>query len=199
MTFVGTASRLLTMIKNHLEEFIIPVKKWLEQTVIGLNLCPFAKQPFSNAGIHFATSQAQSEEQLLLDLQKELLTLNNNDIETTLLIHPNVLTNFYDYNDFLDVANDLLIDMELDGIFQIASFHPDYQFADTQSADVENFTNRSPYPLLHIIREKSLEQAITAYPDSNAIPERNIKLMKKMGSDKLQALFFSYFENEDLL
>lgn len=154
------------------QAIITAVKRWLEQLIIGLNLCPFAQQEFVNNTIHFAVSNATTDEQLLLDLQKQLTVLNNNDaIETTLLIHPNVLTDFYDYNDFLDVADGLLIDMALDGIYQIASFHPDYQFAETQSDDAENYTNRSPYPLLHILREQSVERAIASYTKPELIAE----------------------------
>lgn len=179
------------------QNIITPVKKWLEQLVIGLNLCPFAKQAFINNRIRFYHSKATTIESLLVDLQQELERLNSdNTIETTLLIHPNILTNFYDYNDFLDIADGLLIDMALDGIYQIASFHPNYQFADTKPDDAENYTNRSPYPLLHLIRENSLAKAIANYPDPELIPERNIKLMKKMGRAKLQVLFASYFDDK---
>ncbi|MBL1319820.1 MAG: DUF1415 domain-containing protein [Methylophaga sp.] len=178
------------------QEVIQPVKKWLEQLVIGLNLCPFAKRELIDNRIRFFVSHADTIEALLHDLQQELKRLNNDDsIETTLLIHPNVLTDFYDYNDFLDIADGLLIDMELDGIYQIASFHPNYQFADTGSDDAENYTNRSPYPLLHLIREQSLENAIANYLKPELIPVRNIQLMKEMGHAKLHALFLSYFDD----
>ena len=173
------------------------VRHWLEHAVIGLNLCPFAKREFDNDRVRFSMSDANSEEQLLSSLIAELELLNQDDsIETTLLIHPGVLQNFYDYNDFLDVADGLLIELNLEGIYQIASFHPDYQFADTDYDDVENFTNRSPYPLLHIIREQTLELAIAGYPDADGIPERNIALLKQMGKDKMQTLFKSCFEND---
>jgi hypothetical protein len=193
LNFAGTARQ--AMIE---QEVIQPVKKWLEQLVIGLNLCPFAKHELINNRIRFFASHADTVESLLYDLQHELERLNNdNSIETTLLIHPDVLTHFHDYNDFLDIADGLLIDMELDGIYQIASFHPDYQFADTESDDVENYTNRSPYPLLHLIREQSLEKAIASYPHPELIPVRNIQLMKEMGHAKLHALFLSYFDGAD--
>ena len=173
------------------------VRHWLEQTVIGLNLCPFAKREFDKDRVRFSMSDASSEEQLLSSLITELELLNKDEsIETTLLIHPGVLQNFYDYNDFLDVADGLLIELNLEGIYQIASFHPDYQFAETDYDDVENFTNRSPYPLLHIIREHTLELAIAGYPNADGIPERNITLLKEMGKDKMQALFKSYFNAE---
>ena len=177
------------------DDIIKPVKHWLEETVIGLNLCPFAKREYDNDRVRFSISDATSEEQLLASLITELELLNKDDsIETSLLIHPGVLQNFYDYNDFLDVADGLLIEMNLEGTYQIASFHPDYQFADTDYDDVENYTNRSPYPILHIIREHSLELALAGYDDADKIPERNIALLKKMGSEMVRSLYLSHFE-----
>lgn len=129
-------------------------------------------------------------------MQSELEKLNNDSsIETTLLIHPNVLQDFYLYNQFLDYADGLLVEMELEGIMQIASFHPHYQFADTSPDDVENYTNRSPYPVLHLLREESLERAIDSYPDSYAIPEANVKLLKSLGRNKMQALLQACFDD----
>jgi hypothetical protein len=178
------------------DDIIKPVRYWLEKSVIGLNLCPFAKREYINDRIRFSLSEASSEEQLLASLIIELELLNKDDsIETTLLIHPGVLQNFYDYNDFLDVADGLLIEMDLEGVYQIASFHPDYQFADTDYDDIENYTNRSPYPLLHIIREQSLEMALAGYDNADEIPKRNIALLKEMGQGKVQALFRSYFDD----
>lgn len=179
------------------DDILNPVRHWLEKSVIGLNLCPFAKREYVNNRVRFSVSEAASEEQLLAALITELELLNKDDsIETTLLIHPAVLQNFYDYNDFLDVADGLLIELNLEGIYQIASFHPDYQFADTDYDDIENFTNRSPYPLLHIIREHSLELALAGYDNADEIPQRNIALLKEMGKDKVQALFQSYFDTQ---
>ena len=164
-------------------------KQWVETVVIGLNLCPFAKQEFINDRIHFYVTDANSIEQLLLDLKIELDALNQeNHFETTLLIHPNILQNFDEYNQFLGAAEQLLTDLALEGVFQIASFHPDYQFADTQPEDVENYTNRSPFPMLHIIREASLEVAVERYPDPEQISQRNIALLKSMGRTHMQML-----------
>ncbi|NQZ54747.1 MAG: DUF1415 domain-containing protein [Piscirickettsiaceae bacterium] len=172
------------------------VRHWVETLVVDLNLCPFAKRELLNNRIRFSTTEVSTEQQLLQQLQTELALLTNDEsIETTLLIHPNVLQNFYDYNEFLDVVEGLLIDLKLEGVFQIASFHPDYQFADTEPDDVENYTNRSPFPLLHIIREDSLEKAIANYPESDKIPERNIALLRHLGRDKMKALFQSHFDN----
>jgi len=152
------------------EEVIGPVRRWVESLVVGLNLCPFAKREWVKNRVRCSVTEATTEEELLVDLQAELELLNRDDaVETTLLIHPRVLKEFYDYNQFLDYADSLLVQMRLNGVYQIASFHPDYQFGGTEPDDVENYTNRSPYPLLHLIREESLERAISNYPaDSRA-------------------------------
>lgn len=165
------------------------VKKWVEDLVVGLNLCPFAKRELLADRVRFFVSEAESEEQLLMDLHSELNMLNADDgIETTLLIHPAVLQNFRDYNQFLDYAEGLLVELELEGVYQIASFHPDYQFADTEPDDVENYTNRAPYPILHLIREQSLERVVANYPSPEQIPERNIALLRDLGREKILAL-----------
>ncbi len=171
------------------------VQDWVETVVVGLNLCPFAKRELVQNRVRFCVSDADHPAQLLGSLQTELERLSqDSSIETTLLIHPNTLTDFQDYNQFLDIADSLLTDMKLQGIYQIASFHPDYQFADTEMDDVENYTNRSPYPMLHLIREQSLENALANYPDADKIPERNIALLKQLGRDKMQALLLSCLE-----
>jgi hypothetical protein len=156
---------------------------------VGMNLCPFAKRELIKNRIHFQLSDAHTEAELLEELQVELERLSNDDkIETTLLIHPQVLQDFFDYNQFLDYADALLVQQKLDGIYQIASFHPHYQFGGTQACDAENFTNRSPYPILHILREESLANAIDQYPDSDSIPVKNIELMNTLGTEKLSQL-----------
>lgn len=158
------------------------VERWLEEVVIGLNLCPFAASEVRNFRLRLIESKAQTERELLEDLVCELQALiARPEIETTLLVHPNVLTLFAEYNQFLDRAEAVLEQMGLTGIFQLASFHPDYQFAGTQPDAAENYTNRSPYPLLHILREASLDKAIERHADTAAIPARNIELMKQMG------------------
>ena len=174
------------------EEIIQSVRQWVETFVVGMNLCPFAKRELVKNRVRFVTTAATTAEQLLQVLQTELELLNADpSVETTLLIHPAVLQNFYDFNDFLDCADSLLVDMELEGIYQVASFHPDYQFGGTRSGDAENYTNRAPYPVLHLLREESLERVIADYPDVDDIPERNIELMNSLGQDKLQALLKS--------
>lgn len=171
------------------ERVINSVKKWLELFVVELNLCPFAKRELVSNRVRFAVTKAQTEEQLLLVLQAELELLDSDvSVETILLIHPQVLQDFYDYNEFLNIADSLLKEMQREGIYQIASFHPNYQFAGTNPEDLENCTNRSPYPILHLLREDSLEKAIAKYSDIDQIPTRNIELMNKLGQDKLDAL-----------
>jgi hypothetical protein len=166
------------------------VRQWLESLVIKLNLCPFAGRELLNDRIRFAVTSATTEDELLNALQTEFELLGTDtSIETTLLIHPEVLCDFADYNQFLDAVDGLLRYLELEGIYQVASFHPDYQFGGTAPDDVENFSNRSPYPLLHILREESLERAITEFPDVEQIPERNITLMKSMGEEQLRRLW----------
>ncbi len=165
------------------------VQRWLQTMVIDLNLCPFAKRELIKNRIRFTVSDATTEIQLLAALQSELERLNVSDlIETTLLIHPYILQDFYDYNDFLNTADELLLSMKLDGIYQVASFHPDYQFSDTAQDDVENYSNKSPYPILHLLREASLEHAIASHPDTLEIPDNNIAQLNKLGSGVMQAL-----------
>jgi hypothetical protein len=160
--------------------------QWLEKAVIGLNLCPFAKAVHVKKQIRYVVSDATTPEALLEQLMDELQHLSDSDaeqVDTTLLIHPWVLADFEDYNEFLDVADAALEDMDLDGILQVASFHPDYQFADTHKNDIENYTNRSPYPSLHLLREDSVERAVEAFPEAADIFEKNIDTLRTLGHD----------------
>lgn len=167
-------------------------RKWVEDVVIDLNLCPFARRELVNDRIRFSVTEAQTPDALLSELQQELMKLVDDDsIETTLLIHPGVLQDFHDYNDFLAVADGLVEILELEGVIQIASFHPHYQFAGTAADAAENYTNRSPWPMLHLLREASLERAIAAYPDTDAIPQRNIERVKALGPTAMKALLAS--------
>jgi uncharacterized protein len=174
------------------ENIIKSVRHWVEAVVVGLNLCPFAKRELVKGRVRFCVTEAKTEEHLLSALQAEMELLDTNPaIETTLLIHPMALTDFFDYNQFLNSADSLLVRMSREGVYQIASFHPDYQFSGTKPDDVENYTNKTPYPLLHLIREESLECAIADYPDHEQITERNIELLKSLGQHKMQALLQS--------
>jgi len=170
-------------------EIIAAVQRWVKSFVVDMNLCPFAKRELTRNRIRFALTTAKTEAALLISLQAELELLNSDPaIETTLLIHLNVLQDFDDYNQFLNYADKLLQQTGLEGVYQFASFHPRYQFDGTEPDDAENYTNRSPYPLLHIIREASLERAIAESPNVDQIPARNIALMNSLGQDKLSAL-----------
>jgi hypothetical protein len=165
---------------------IAATETWLEKAVIGLNLCPFAKAVHVRKQIRYVVSEADTPEALLSLLMDELQHLSDTDaetVDTTLIIHPNVLGDFEDYNEFLDVADAALEDMDLVGELQVASFHPDYQFADTHPNDIDNYTNRSPYPTLHLLREDSVEKAVEAFPEAAQIFEKNIATLRKLGHD----------------
>lgn len=168
------------------DEFIAATRAWLEKAVIGLNLCPFAKAVHVKDQIRYVVSLAETPEGLLEELIRELEVLAQADpekIDTTLLIHPHALTDFLDFNDFLDVADAALEDLDLDGIIQVASFHPRYQFAGTGPDDIDNFTNRSPYPTLHLLREASIERAVETFPDTATIFEKNIETLRRLGRE----------------
>jgi uncharacterized protein len=157
---------------------------WLERAVIGLNLCPFAKSVHVKGQVHYAVSDATTAEVLLERLTSELKDLVALDAavrDTTLLIAPDCLSDFLDFNDFLGLADQALVDLDLDGVIQIASLHPQYQFAGTQADDVTNFTNRSPYPTLHLLREESIDRAVAAFPNAEAIFEVNMQTMELLG------------------
>lgn len=163
-------------------------KDWIEKMVIGLNLCPFAKQPFKTNKIRYVVADGTLEDlvETLIKEIKMLVVTEASKIETTLIIHPNLLTDFYDYNDFLGIGQYVLENESLEGIIQIASFHPDYQFEGTSKDAAENYTNRSPYPMLHLLREASLEQILKHYPHPELIPERNIDTLNRLGLKGIQ-------------
>ena len=159
---------------------------WLERIVIGLNLCPFAKAVFAKNQIRYVLSEARDTQELLTGLVAELTHLQAtpaDEVDTTLLIHPHVLADFLDYNDFLDIAEAAITELSLDGEIQIASFHPDYRFADSYADAIENYTNRSPFPMLHLLREASVERAVDAFPDAVAIVDRNMATLRRLGVD----------------
>lgn len=166
------------------EEIVAATLRWLDVAVIGLNLCPFAGAVRTSNRIRFAVSAARNIDALFDDLQDELKLLAASDpeqIETTLLIVPNVLGDFLDFNDFLDVADEAIAELELEGEIQVASFHPDYRFADTEPDDVTNCTNRSPFPTLHLLREASIERAVEGYSDTAEIFETNVGTLRRLG------------------
>ena len=178
-----------------MEEAILQVegetRQWLERAVIGLNLCPFAKGALVKGQIHFTVSNSTDAGGLLRDLERELLQLMAMASEvrdTTLLMAPLCLQDFLDFNDFLVLADRLLSSMRLEGKLQIASFHPDFQFAGTDKDDVTNCTNRAPYPTLHLLRESSIDRAVQAFPEAEMIFEENIKTLESLGFEGWQAL-----------
>jgi hypothetical protein len=165
------------------DEVVAATKAWLEKDVIGLNLCPFAQAVHSAGQIRYFVSEAESVKALRADLLEEILFLKEADpekVDTTLIIHPRVLSDFYEFNDFLDIADSVVNDLGLRGDIQVASFHPRYQFEGTEPDDVTNRTNRSPYPTLHLLREASVERALENYPDADAIPQKNIETMRRL-------------------
>jgi uncharacterized protein len=168
------------------DAIIAATRHWLTRAVIGLNLCPFAKAVHVKDQIRYAVSDATNTEGVLTDLESELRTLADADpalIDTTLLILPRALANFLEYNDCLCFANRILKDLRLEGTLQVASFHPHYQFEGSEPDDIENYTNRSPYPILHLLREASIERAVDAFPDAADIYERNQETLRRLGEE----------------
>ena len=159
-------------------EIIASTRKWVEDVVVGYNLCPFAKRELVRNRVRFVVSEAETEDELLQALHSELQRLEE---------EPD--------NEFLDAADGLLSYLDMEGVYQIASFHPDYQFEGTEPDAAENYTNRSPFPMLHLLREASLEAAINSYPDVDAIPQRNIELMEKLGAERMRKILVSCVEN----
>jgi uncharacterized protein len=175
------------------ERAIAATRRWIEQAVIGLNLCPFARAVYTRERIRFVVSEARTADELLGDLQRELeslATVAADATETTVLIHPHALKRFADYNRFLGVADAALVALHLEGVLQIASFHPRYRFARTHADDVANNTNRSPYPTLHLLREASVAAATASVPDAASIYRRNIETMRQLGADGWAAFDF---------
>ncbi|HEY8607408.1 MAG TPA: DUF1415 domain-containing protein [Noviherbaspirillum sp.] len=170
---------------------IAATRHWLEAAVIGLNLCPFAKAVHVRQQVRFVVSDARDAAELRRDLAAELRRLRDTpaqEVDTTLLIHPWVLQDFLEYNDFLDEADAVVEEHDLAGIIQVASFHPDYQFADAGPDDITNYTNRSPYPILHLLREDSIDRAVEAFPDAEEIYGRNMATMARLGLKGWHAL-----------
>jgi len=176
---------------TRIEKIIPATRHWLTTAVIGLNLCPFARAVHMGNRVRYIVSTACTPSTLLADLEPELRLLvqvDENDVETTLLVHPFVLDDFLDFNRFLLDADKLLESLGLTGLIQIASFHPQYQFADLVSTDIGNYTNRSPYPTLHLLRESSVLRATQSMADTGEIYRSNLQTMQSLGLDGWQAL-----------
>ena len=164
---------------------IAETRAWVRRAVIGLNLCPFARAVDAKDQIRYVFSDATDAETLLATLVVELQRLADTDaelVDTTMVIHPRVFADFEDFNDFLELADAAVEDLELDGVVQVASFHPHFQFADTEPDDITNATNRAPYPTLHLLREESVDRAVAAFPEAEAIFERNMATLEKLGT-----------------
>ena len=173
------------------EEAITRTRAWIEHAVVGLNLCPFAKAPMVKGQIRYVVSETDDPRVLLALLCDEMRALVAADparIETTLVIHPNVLNDFEDFNDFLGAADAGLEDLGYEGVLQLASFHPHYRFEGTEADDVSNATNRAPYPTLHLLREASVDRAVEAFPEAEAIYESNVRTLEALGADGWRAL-----------
>jgi len=168
------------------------VNQWLNDVVIGLNLCPFAAKPQRNKQIKIYVSEASQEEALLEDILTQLMELDSTiaeELETTLVVVPNMLSDFYDYNLFIDWVEALIRQQNWEGVFQLATFHPDYCFGGTDPEDDENLTNRSPYPVFHLIREESMEKVLKHYPNPEAIPDTNIARVESLTDEEKRKLF----------
>ena len=174
------------------ERVIAATREWLQKAVIGLGLCPFAEHAYSRERIRYRVSEQRSAADLVSELAEELRYLHGADPalwETTLLIHPHVLNDFGDYNEFLDEADATVAALDLEGELQIASFHPEYQFAGTEPDDVQNCTNRSPYPMLHLLREASVTHAVETFPNVHEIGDKNMATLSALGADGWRALW----------
>lgn len=175
---------------------ISATEQWLTSYVIAYNICPFARRVHESGAIHYRVCEQPDLEMALQALMAECIELQANpEIATSLVIYPQGFENFDDYLDLVGIAEQLLSDQGYDGIFQLASFHPDYCFEDSDQQDAANYTNRSPYPMLHVIREDSLSQALASYPEPEKIPERNIDLNRKLGLEVLRRLLADCVSN----
>ncbi|HEY3432953.1 MAG TPA: DUF1415 domain-containing protein [Rhodocyclaceae bacterium] len=168
------------------EEITAATRHWLEKAVIGLNLCPFAKSVHVKKQVRYAVTAAETADELLAELAHEFQLMVDTEpkvLDTILLIHPKAMVSFIDYHFFLSECDALLKNEGYEGVFQIASLHPQYEFAGTEPDDIENYTNRSPYPTLHLLREESIDRAVAAFPNAESIYERNIDTMKRLGHE----------------
>ena len=173
-------------------EVLAAMREWIEKAVIGLNLCPFAKAVYVKNQVRFVVSWAPHLDGLLEDLDRELDFLAAADpeaVDTTLLIHPALLPDFLDFNDFMQLAEAAVEEHGLDGVIQIASFHPHFQFEGTAPDDIGNFTNRAPFPTLHLLREASIARAVEVFPEAETIYQRNIETLEKLGQAGWNALW----------
>ncbi|WP_018413441.1 DUF1415 domain-containing protein [Methyloversatilis thermotolerans] len=173
------------------EDVVAAMRDWLEKAVIGLNLCPFAKAVYVKEQVRYVVSEAKHLDGFLEDIDREIDLLAAADpqqIDTTLIMHPTLLEDFLDFNDFLDIVDEAVTEHGLEGVIQVAAFHPRWQFADTEPDDIGNYTNRAPFPTIHLLREASVERAVEAFPETETIYERNIATLERIGLEGWRAL-----------
>ena len=173
------------------EIVLAATRLWLEKAVIGLNLCPFAKSVYVKNQVRLVVSRARHADDLLEELDRELdllVATSEEEIETTLLIHPTLFEDFLDFNDFMQIAEGVIDEHDLAGVVQLASFHPQFQFEGTEPDDISNYTNRAPFSILHLLREESVERAVSAFPEADAISEKNVSTLQRLGREGWQAL-----------
>ncbi|EJL84059.1 hypothetical protein PMI15_02302 [Polaromonas sp. CF318] len=173
------------------QEVLDKTRLWLEKAVIGLNLCPFAKAVYVKNQVRLVVSHARHADDLLEELDRELdllVATPAEEVDTTLLIHPTLFEDFLDFNDFLEIAEGVVDEHGLEGVIQLASFHPRFQFEGTEPEDIGNYTNRAPFAILHLLREDSVERAVEAFPEAEAIFEQNIQALEKLGHQGWKAL-----------
>ena len=183
--------------ENH-DAIVNTVNRWIDKFVVRYQLCPFAHAAVGRGQIRFVNTSVNKRKRLLAELESELLTLTQDDsIETTFLIHPNVLQDFYAYNEFMSEGNRLVQQLNLEGVVQIAGFHPHYEFAGAGYDAPENYANRSPYPMLHLLREDSITQALDVHPDINGVPKRNQDTLNRLGQKALARLWEACFDAAD--
>jgi len=188
----ATSAVLMPCVDATNGECIADTRRWLERAVIGLNLCPFAKSVYHKKQIRYAVTAARTADELLAELAHEmelLIRLDPKELDTTLLIHPLVMTDFRDYHFFLAETAAAVKNLGFDGILQIASLHPAYEFTGTAADDIDNYTNRSPHPTLHILREASIDRAVAAFPDAATIFDKNIETLRRLGHQGWQQLW----------
>lgn len=180
------------------EQVTTQTAKWVNDFIIDLNVCPFAKREMERESVRFVVLRSKKTQVALEELMSEVHWLDGHpETETTILVFPTLFTDFYRYLDFVDLAENLMLEQEYDGVYQLATFHPDYCFSGTEPEDVSNYTNRSPYPMLHLLREASVEKAIEFYGDTDEIPERNIDVMEEMGREKLEKILANSMQIEE--
>jgi len=173
------------------EDVIAATRDWIEKAVIGLNLCPFAKAVYVKEQVRYVVSEAKHLDGLLEDIDREISFLAEADpqqVDTTLIMHASLLGDFLDFNDFLDIVDEAVSELGHEGVIQVAAFHPQWQFAETEPDDIGNYTNRAPFPTIHLLREASVTRAVDAFPEAESIYERNIETLQKLGIEGWRAL-----------